>query len=175
MGQLRSQNSMVEELIMKSKDKKIEHKDSTIYQTNKNCQVFNGPISGCVFAMPGATVNQSPVQQVSPTMDEDKSEETENDSKHEEPEEKVELGEDALTELVEKLKPIFFNNENDVRLFLKEISGMKDKDITDLVNRWVHDKRISDYGNSRKGVLWGILNNAGLYTKSLQNWCRRVY
>ena len=93
----------------------------------------------------------------------------------EEPEEKVELGEDALTELVEKLKPIFFNNENDVRLFLKEISGMKDKDITDMVNRWVQDKRISDYGNSRKGVLWGILNNAGLYTKSLQNWCRRVY
>ena len=93
----------------------------------------------------------------------------------EEPEEKVELGEDAVTYLVEKLKPIFFNNENDVRLFLKEISGMKDKDITDLVNRWVHDKRISDYGNSRKGVLWGILNNAGLYTKSLQNWCRRVY
>ena len=92
-----------------------------------------------------------------------------------EPEEKVELGEDTLTELVEKLKPIFFNNENDVRLFLKEISGMKDKDITDLVNRWIHDKRISDYGNSRKGVLWGILNNAGLYTKSLQNWCRRVY
>ena len=92
-----------------------------------------------------------------------------------EPEEKVELGEDAVTDLVEKLKPIFFNNENDVRLFLKEISGMKDKDITDLVNRWVHDKRISDYGNSRKGVLWGILNNAGLYTKSLQNWCRRVY
>ena len=92
-----------------------------------------------------------------------------------EPEEKVELGEDTLTELVEKLKPIFFNNENDVRLFLKEISGMKDKDITDLVNRWVQDKRISDYGNSRKGVLWGILNNAGLYTKSLQNWCRRVY
>ena len=93
----------------------------------------------------------------------------------EESEEKEELGENAITDLVEKLKPIFFNNENDVRLFLKEISGMKDKDITDLVNRWVHDKRISDYGNSRKGVLWGILNNAGLYTKSLQNWCRRVY
>lgn len=78
-------------------------------------------------------------------------------------------------EVVEKLKPIFFNNENDVQLFLKDISGMKDKDITDLVNRWVHDKRISDYGNSRKGVLWEILNDAGLYTKSLQNWCRRVY
>ena len=169
MGQLPSQNSMVEELTMKSKEKKIEHKDSTIYQTNENCQVFNGPISGCVFAMPGATVNQSPVQQVTPTMVEDKLETIEDDSVLEEPEEV------NGTDLVEKLKPIFFNNENDVRLFLKEISGMKDKDITDLVNRWVHDKRISDYGNSRKGVLWGILNNAGLYTKSLQNWCRRVY
>ena len=169
MGQLPSQNSMVEELTMKSKEKKIEHKDSTIYQTNENCQVFNGPISGCVFAMPGATVNQSPVQQVTPTMVEDKLEKIEDDSVLEEPEEV------NGTDLVEKLKPLFFNNENDVRLFLKEISGMKDKDITDLVNRWVHDKRISDYGNSRKGVLWGILNNAGLYTKSLQNWCRRVY
>ena len=78
-------------------------------------------------------------------------------------------------EVLEKLKPLFFNNEADVRLFLKEISGMKPSDITDLVNRWVKDKRISDYGNSRKGVLWEILNDAGLYTKSRQNWCRRVY
>lgn len=45
-------------------DKELNPKDSTIYQTNENCQVFNGPISGCVFAMPGATVNQSPLQQV---------------------------------------------------------------------------------------------------------------
>lgn len=79
------------------------------------------------------------------------------------------------TELIEKLLPIFFNNEEDVRLFLKEITRMKDKDITDLVNKWVNDKRISDYGNSRKGDLWTILNDAGLYKKSRQNWCRRVY
>lgn len=77
-------------------------------------------------------------------------------------------------ELVEKLKPIFYNNETDVRAFLKEISGMKPGDITDLVNRWVKDKRISDYGYSRKGVLWEILNEAGLYTKSRQNWCKRI-
>ena len=37
------------------------------------------------------------------------------------------------------------------------------------------DLRISDYGYSRKGTLWKILNEAGLYTKSKQNWCRRVY
>ena len=92
----------------------------------------------------------------------------------EEPEEKVELGEDTLTELVEKLKPIFFNNENDVRLFLKEISGMKPNSITDLVNIWVKDKKISDYGSSRKGDLWKILHEAKLYPRTIQNWNRRV-
>ena len=77
-------------------------------------------------------------------------------------------------DLIEKLKPIFYNNEEDVKLFLKEISGMKPGDITDLVNRWVKEKRISDYGYSRKGTLWEILYEAGLYTKSRQNWCKRV-
>lgn len=77
-------------------------------------------------------------------------------------------------DLIEKLKPIFYNNEEDVKLFLKEIAGMKPGDITDLVNRWVKEKRISDYGYSRKGTLWEILNEAGLYTESRQNWCKRV-
>lgn len=83
--------------------------------------------------------------------------------------------EDAGADLVEKLMPIFYNNETDVRAFLKEIAGMKPNNITDLVNTWVKNRRISNYGNSRKGVLWEILNDAGLYTKSRQNWCRRVY
>ena len=148
---------------MKSNEKKLELKDSTIYQTNENCQVFNGPISGCVFAKPGATVNQSPVQQVSPTKDDDKGEVV-----YEEQDEKDDV------DLVEKLKPIFYNNVTDVKAFLKEISGMKPGDITDLVNRWVKDKRISNYGYSRKGELWKILNEAGIYTKSRQNWCKRV-
>ena len=95
--------------------------------------------------------------------------------------EESQVAEDMIPEtaedkdLVEKLKHIFYNNEADVRQFLKVISGMPPGDITDLVNQWVKEKRISDYGNSRKGVLWDILNEAGLYTKSRQNWCRRVY
>ena len=28
------------------------------FEPGSNCQVFNGNIRGCVFAMPGATVNQ---------------------------------------------------------------------------------------------------------------------
>ena len=78
-------------------------------------------------------------------------------------------------EVVEKLRPIFYNNEDDARQFLKEIAGMQPNDVTGLVNRWVEEKRISDYGYSRKGALWEILNKAGLYTKSRQNWNRRVY
>ena len=88
--------------------------------------------------------------------------------------EQEELEGENDTDLIEKIKPVFYNNEDDVRSFLKEISGMKPGDITDLVNRWVKDKRISDYGYSRKGTLWEILNEAGLYTKSRQNWCKRV-
>ena len=124
-------------------------------EAGANCQVFNGPITGCVFAMPGSTVTQQPVVQhtectAEPTL----------------------LCPD---DLVTKLKPLFFNNEDDVKLFLKEIDGMKDKDITDVVNQWVGDKLISDYGNSRKGDLWTILSEAGLYKSSRQNWCRRVF
>ena len=125
------------------------------FEAGANCQVFNGPITGCVFAMPGSTVTQQPVVQhtectAEPTL----------------------LCPD---DLVTKLKPLFFNNEDDVKLFLKEIDGMKDKDMTDLVNQWVGDKLISDYGNSRKGDLWTILSEAGLYKSSRQNWCRRVF
>ena len=76
--------------------------------------------------------------------------------------------------LVAKLMPIFYNNEEDVREFLKKIRGMAQEDITDLVNRWVEEKRISDYGNSRKGELWNILHKAGLYTRSKANWNGRV-
>ena len=77
--------------------------------------------------------------------------------------------------VLQQLKPIFYNNEEDVKTFVKQIAGMPANDITDLVNRWVDEKRISDYGNSRKGTLWQILHQSGLYTKSRQNWNRRVY
>lgn len=77
-------------------------------------------------------------------------------------------------ELVTQLLPIFYNKEQDVRRFLNQIRGMATEDITELVNQWVKEKRISDYGNSRKGVLWGILHKAGLYSKSRSNWNGRV-
>jgi hypothetical protein len=98
-----------------------------------------------------------------------------NETIKEVPAHKAEVLQPADNEVVEALKPLFYNNEEDVRQFLNEIVGMAPNDITDLVNKWVIDKRISDYGNSRKGVLWEKLKDAGLYTKSRQNWNRRVY
>ena len=43
---------------MSKKEQKLEFEHATIYQTNENCQVFTGPISGAIFAMPGSTVHQ---------------------------------------------------------------------------------------------------------------------
>ncbi len=76
--------------------------------------------------------------------------------------------------LKEELMPIFFSEEDKVNEFLTKIKGMKDRDITDLVNDWVKRKLISDYGNSRKGDLWSILKKYSLYSKTKQNWCKRV-
>ena len=81
----------------------------------------------------------------------------------------------SLKGVEKSLLPIFYNNKENVRIFLEMIKGMAPNDITDLVNRWVKERRISDYGNSRKGDLWAILYDAGLYPKSRQNWNRRVY
>ena len=64
---------MEEEQAMKDK-KTLKTGNATIYQTNENCQVFTGPISGCVFAMPGATVNHTAVQKVTGESNDEKEE-----------------------------------------------------------------------------------------------------
>lgn len=39
-------------------DEKLKGGVVNHFEAGSNCQVFNGPISGCVFAMPGSTVTQ---------------------------------------------------------------------------------------------------------------------
>ena len=119
------------------------------FETDSNCQVFNGPISGCVFAMPGAIVNQSPVQKADAG--------------------KTKAGDDeGELRVVNQLKPMFFGNEEDARLFLGSIQGMKATQITSLVNQWVAEQRISVL--SRKRDLWRVLHDCGIYTESESNW-----
>lgn len=129
--------------------KQRNNNGTVIHQTMENCQVFNGDISGCVFAMPGAIVNQSPVQKADAG--------------------KTKAGDDeGELRVVNQLKPMFFGNEEDARLFLGSIQGMKATQITSLVNQWVAEQRISVL--SRKRDLWRVLHDCGIYTKSESNW-----
>ena len=45
-------------------ENKITDEGGRIVNHNSNCQVFNGPISGSIFAMPGSHVDNHPVQTV---------------------------------------------------------------------------------------------------------------
>ena len=117
------------------------------FEPGSNPQVFNGPISGCVFAMPGANVTQNPVQ---PSRELDEQQQ----------------------DVVEKLKPMFYGQLEDAKAFLVSIQGMKPTQITDKVNQLVSDKKISDMSKHRD--LWKVLHDCGIYDKSESNWNQQV-
>lgn len=117
------------------------------FEAGANCQVFNGDIRGCVFAMPGANVRQQAVQ----------------------PQESGAEGEQGI---VDELKPMFFGIEENARRFIESVQGAKPTQITDLVNQWVRERKISDL--SRKSDLWRVLHDCGIYTKSKSNWNMQV-
>lgn len=140
---------MVEVQTMSEDKEKLELKNPTIHQRNENCQVFNGPISGCVFAMPGATVNHTAIQQVDGNQ---------------------RLNKDD-TELVRRLTPLF-KTEDEAKKFPARIEGMKDKDITRLVNQ-LSEKRV--FADSAKPTdLWKVLHDLGRYTATDRNWNGQV-
>ena len=134
----------------RSKEMEEEKKKSDItnhFEAGANCQVFNGPISGCVFAMPGANVTQNPVQ---PSTELDEQQQ----------------------DVVEKLKPMFYGQLEDAKAFLVSIQGMKPTQITDKVNQLVSEKKISDMSKHRD--LWKVLHDSGIYDKSESNWNQQV-
>ena len=137
-------------ILKRSKDMEEEKKKSDItnhFEAGANCQVFNGPISGCVFAMPGANVTQNPVQ---PSTELDEQQQ----------------------DVVEKLKPMFYGQLEDAKAFLVSIQGMKPTQITDKVNQLVSEKKISDMSKHRD--LWKVLHDSGIYDKSESNWNQQV-
>jgi hypothetical protein len=117
------------------------------FEAGANCQVFNGPISGCVFAMPGSNITQNPVQ---PSTELDEQQQ----------------------DVVEKLKPMFYGQLEDAKAFLVSIQGMKPTQITDKVNQLVREKKISDMSKHRD--LWKVLHDCGIYDKSESNWNQQV-
>ncbi len=117
------------------------------FEEGANCQVFNAPISGCVFAMPGSNITQKPVQ---PSAELDEQQQ----------------------DVVEKLKPMFFGQEEEAKAFLVSIQGMKPTQITAKVNQLVSEKKISEM--SRKRDLWKVLHDCGIYNKTEPNWNSQV-
>lgn len=79
---------------------------------------------------------------------------------------------DQQQEIADKLKPIFFGNEEKVKDFLFSIRGMKATQITNKVNQLVKENNISEL--SCKRDLWTVLHDYGLYDKSESNWNQQV-
>lgn len=129
------------------KEEKLEGGIVNRFEEGSNCQVFNGPISGCVFAMPGAEVTQQMGRK------------PENFSEKEK-------------EVINQLKPIFFGSEEEAKDFLVSIQGMKPTQITNRVNQLVGEKKISELSKHRD--LWKVLNDCGIYEKSESNWNMQV-
>lgn len=131
-----------------------------------NYQVYNGNITGCIFAMPGANVTQ---QVTSPAMPEDEEEKElpAADSRRGDEEPNVSSG-----PIVSQLKPIFYGSEDEALRFLKEIRGMKPVLITQKVKRLIAEKSISELSAHRD--LWAILHTAGIYDRSESNWNQQV-
>ena len=134
----------------RNNDMEEEKKTSDItnhFEAGANCQVFNGPISGCVFAMPGSNITQNPVQ---PSTELDEQQQ----------------------DVVEKLKPMFYGQIEDAKDFLMSIQGMKPTQITDKVNQLVSEKKISDLSKHRD--LWKVLHDCGIYKRTESNWNQQV-
>ena len=130
-----------------------------------NYQVYNGNITGCIFAMPGANVTQ---QVTNPTTRDEKEKELPAaDSRRGDEEPNVSSG-----PIVSQLKPIFYGSEDEALRFLKEIRGMKPVLITQKVKRLIAEKSISELSAHRD--LWAILHTAGIYDRSESNWNQQV-
>ena len=129
------------------KEEKLDGGIINRFEEGSNCQVFNGPISGCVFAMPGANVTQQQGRQF------------ENLSEKEEG-------------IINQLKPMFFGLEEEAKDFLVSIQGMKPTQITEKVNQLVSEKKISDLSKHRD--LWKVLHDCGIYERSESNWNMQV-
>lgn len=90
----------------------MEDSEKTVvnhFEAGSNCQVFNGPVTGCVFAMPGSTVSQVGVSK----------QESEGEAEH-----------------LNKIH-IYFKDEDSAKRFLDQIRALNDDDTKiDLVKRY---------------------------------------
>lgn len=70
--------------------------------------------------------------------------------------------------IVELLKPFFYNSEQDVKEFLKEIDARPDTEIIDMVCEFLKARKLSDKSKGRP--LWSVLHAAKYYSSTESNW-----
>lgn len=120
------------------------------FEAGSNCQVFQATeIKGCVFAMPGSTVNMGKEDETKP----------------------ADAGADDV--LRDELMPIFYNNDKEVRDFIARVRDARATDITALVSKLVSEKKVSDI--SCKKPLWEILHRHDIYPRSERTWDMQVF
>lgn len=124
------------------------------FEAGSQPQIFQGNISGAIFAMPGAVVNQYATPVTEPQI------------AAEPP--------SALTdaEVLDKLLPLFYSNRAIAQQFLESIHNAKGPQITELVNNLVKERKLSSLSCHRD--LWKILYDHGLYHATESNWNRQI-
>jgi hypothetical protein len=121
------------------------------FEAGSNCQVFNAPISGCVFAMPGSNVTQVAAKQ--------------------EPEEKR-LSDEQLAKAIEESQAFFWGNSAYAVLFclLRDEYGIAD-------NMSMFEAKVEKlpYSKERsftcpKGTIVNAFSNNPIYRQHIDKW-----
>lgn len=74
--------------------------------------------------------------------------------------------------VLEELTPFFYGDEAEAKHFMQIIKGMKGQDITQLVNRLLREKKVSDLTCLKP--LWTVLNSHGLYKNAYSTWAANI-
>lgn len=77
---------------------------------------------------------------------------------------------DQNQEIVELLKPHFFNDEANARLFLDQIQGASTKMVISIVNKFLKDENVHNAGKP----LYKILHDHKLYSGTYSNWSAQI-
>ena len=87
---------------------------------------------------------------------------------HEEKQKPAMATQDQDEPLINELKPIFFGRPDVASTFLTMIKGAKPTQVVNTVNSMIKERKASKI--SCGTTLWKILNDNGLYPRSLSNW-----
>lgn len=75
-------------------------------------------------------------------------------------------------DLVAGLMPIFMNNRQEVKQFIRDVDGAKSTSVVEAVNRLLREGKITKAGC--KGDMWTVMHKFKLYKPGQKNWNAQV-